>query len=172
MDNKKLGIMLVIAGIVIALIIFSIKLREDAVLDKIIVEQGSCFLEDGTCLHDRTVWPFVLGWILSAAIVSLGVYLIFFEKAQRELVSALEKHKQMKVEEEKFSILLKGLSEEEKLILNAVKEQDGITQQTLRLRTGLHKSKLSIVLDGMEKKGIIARVEKGKTNQIFLKINL
>ena len=78
----------------------------------------------------------------------------------------------MQTEEEKFNILLKGLNHDEKKILNAVKEQDGITQQTLRLRTDIHKSKLSIVLDGLEKKGLVTRKEKGKTKQVFLKIGL
>ena len=73
--------------------------------------------------------------------------LVFFEKSQKELVSALKEQKQIKVKEEKFDILLKGLSADEKKVIKAVKEQDGITQQTLRLRTDLHKSKLSIVLE-------------------------
>ena len=50
--------------------------------------------------------------------------------------------------------VLAGYTDEEKKVVKAVKEQDGITQSTLRLRTDLHKSKLSIVLDGLEKKGL------------------
>jgi len=61
---------------------------------------------------------------------------------------------------------------DERKVITAVKEQDGITQQTLRLRTDLHKSKLSIILDGLEKKGLIKKVPKGKTKQVFLKIRL
>ncbi len=113
-----------------------------------------------------------MAWVFSAVLIALGLYLVFFEKSQKEILSTLEKQKHIQVEEEKFDILLKGLSEDEKKVVNAVKEQDGITQQTLRLRTDMHKSKLSIVLDGMEKKGLIKRVEKGKTKQVFLKIAL
>ena len=98
--------------------------------------------------------------------------IIAFEKSQKEIVSALGKQKEIKVEEEKFDILMKGLNEEEQKVMKAVKEQDGITQQTLRLRTDLHKSKLSILLDGLEKKELLKRKAKGKTKQVFLKINL
>ncbi|MBN2422667.1 hypothetical protein JXB41_05540 [Candidatus Woesearchaeota archaeon] len=104
--------------------------------------------------------------------MALSIYLIFFEKSQKEIINVLEKQKKIQVEEEKFNILLKGLDDYEKKVIRAIKEQDGITQQTLRLRTDLHKSKLSIVLSGLEKKGLIARKEKGKTKKIFLRIRL
>jgi DNA-binding MarR family transcriptional regulator len=173
MENKKLGIILIVIGAAIALTFYAIKIEHDSMLDKIIAQQTSCFLEDGTCLHaGRNVSWFIFGWIISTASASLGIYLIYFEKSQKEIISALERHKQIKVEEEKFGILQKAMSEEEKCVVNAVKEQDGITQQTLRLRTGLHKSKLSIVLGELEKKGLIAREDKGKTKQVFLKINI
>lgn len=173
MDNKKLGIIIIIIAVVLASVIYVVKAREDALINKIIDEQGSCFLEDGTCLHaDRDTSFYFVGWIISAALAALGIYLVFFERSQKEIVSALEKQKQMKVEEEKFDILLKGLDKDEQKVIKAVKEQDGITQSTLRLRTDLHKSKLSIVLDKLEKKGLIARKEKGKTKQVFLKINI
>lgn len=171
MDNKKLGIILLIIGIALASILYIVKTREDTLINKIIIEQGSCFLEDGTCLHaDRDLTLYITGWIFSATIIALGIYLIFFEKSQKEIVKTLEKQKHIQVEEEKFDILLKGLTEDEQKVLKAVKEQDGITQQTLRLRTDLHKSKLSILLDGLEKKGLVTRKEKGKTKQVFLKI--
>jgi len=173
MDNKKLGLILIVIGILLILSIQMVKVKEDAIIKKIVAEQGSCFLADGTCLHDdRDATFYYIGWIISSVIIALGFYLIFFEKSQKEIVSALEQQKQIKVTEEKFDILSKGLTEDEKKILKAVKEQDGITQQTLRLRTDLHKSKLSIVLDGLEKKDLIVRKEKGKTKEVFLKLGL
>lgn len=173
MDNKKLGVILIIAGIILASTLFFVKAKEDNLIGKIIDEQGSCFLEDNTCLHsDRSLIGYIIGWILSAAILALGIYLLFFEKSQKEIVKTLENQKKIQTEEEKFDILLKGLDEDERKVIKAVKEQDGVTQQTLRLRTDLHKSKLSIVLDGLEKKGLVSRKAKGKTKQVFLKVNL
>mgnify|MGYP001615807833 FL=1 len=70
---------------------------------------------------------------------------------------------------ERFKILLEGLDEDEKKIMQAVKEQDGISQSTLRYRIDLSKSKLSMVLSQLEKKGLISKVKKGKINNVFLK---
>jgi len=173
MNNKKLGIIILIIGILIAGTTYLVKVKQDNLINKIILEQGSCFLEDGTCLHaDRDFTLYILVWFFSAIIIALSLYLIFFEKSQKEIIKTLEKQKHIQVEDEKFNILLKGLNQDEQKIIKAVKEQDGITQQTLRLRTDLHKSKLSILLDSLEKKGLIARKEKGKTKQVFLKMAL
>jgi len=173
MNNRKLGILLII----IALLLFSITLymniKEDTIVRQIIKEQGSCFLEDGTCLHeDRGRALYIVVWIISAILLSLGCFLLFFEKSQKEIIATLEKQKQVQTQEETFAILLKGLHPDEQKVIQAVKEQDGITQQTLRLRTDMQKSKLSIVLDGLEKKGLITRRIKGKTKEVFLKIAL
>jgi uncharacterized membrane protein len=139
--------------------------------------EAGCACEDmqfgGKCpLETQTSWQTYFGIVLVSGIAALGIYLIFFEKSQKEIISTLQRQKQIQTEEEKFEILLKGLNEDERKVIKAVKEQEGITQQTLRLRTDIHKSKLSIVLDGLEKKGLIARKEKGKTKQVFLKIGL
>jgi len=173
MDNKKLGVIILIAGFVIASIIFGVKINHDIVVSKIVSQEGTCFLKDGTCLHeDKNLLFYIIGWVFSAAIIALGIYLILFEKSQKAIISTLEKQKQILGEDEKFDILLKGLNVDEKKVIKAVREQDGITQQTLRLRTDLHKSKLSIVLDSLESKELIKRVPKGKTNQVFLKAKI
>lgn len=173
MDNKKIGIILLIVGILIIGAIYIAKVREDNIINKVIHQEGTCFLEDGTCLHnDRTLLPYIIGGIFGAIIIALGLYLVIFEKSQKAIISTLEKQKQIQNEEEKFNILMQGLNEDERKVIKAVKEQDGITQQTLRLRTDMHKSKLSIVLSNLEKKGLITRVEKDKTKQVFLKINI
>ncbi len=173
MDNKKLGIILLVVGLVLSIAVYMVKVTEDSMINKVVVDQGTCFLDDGTCLHaDRSLLFYFVGWGLSGIIVALSLYLMIFEKSQKEIISALADQKNIKVNEEKFDILLKGLTAEEKKVMKAVKEQDGITQQTLRLRTDLHKSKLSIVLDGLEKKDLISRKDKGKTKEVYLKIAL
>ncbi|MBD3361190.1 MarR family transcriptional regulator [Candidatus Woesearchaeota archaeon] len=171
MDNKKIGIILIVICLILAFLIFAFdrQLSSQA--------EASCSCEEmdeaGFCPHeDKINWPTYVGIALISAMAALGVYLIFFDKSQKEIIRTLEKQKHIQLEEEKFNILLKGLTEEEKRVINAIKEQDGITQQTLRLRTDLHKSKLSIILDGLEKKGLITRQDKGKTKQVFLKIAL
>ena len=47
MENKKLGIILIIIGIVLVAAIYIAKSKEDVLVEKIIAEEGSCFLEDG-----------------------------------------------------------------------------------------------------------------------------
>jgi len=165
--------MLIVIAMLIAGTVYLVKVRQNSILEKVIAQQGTCFLEDGTCLHqnENSGWYYAI-WVFAAAIASLGVYLLYFEKSQKEIISTLEKHKKIQVDDEKFEILMKGLDEDEKKVIKAIKEQDGITQQTLRLRTDLHKSKLSIVLDGLEKKGLLKRIPEGKTNKVFLKIRL
>lgn len=171
MDNKKVGIIIIVFCILLGILIFAFdnKLNRQA--------DASCECEEmkdgGFCPHEQKSSSLTyFGVIITSAIAALGLYLIFFEKSQKAIISTLEKQKQVQTKEEKVGILLKGLAEEEKKVITAVLEQDGITQQTLRFRTGLHKSKLSIVLGDLEKKGLIVRKEKGKTNQVFLKIAL
>jgi len=171
MDNKKIGIILIVVCLILGFLIFAFNNELDT------QAEASCSCTEmenlGYCPHQKiTPWQTYFGLILISGVAALGVYLIFFDKSQKDVAKILEKQKHIQVKEEKFDILLKGLDIDEKKILKAIKEQDGITQQTLRLRTNLHKSKLSILLGRLEKKDLIARKKKGKTNQIFLKIAL
>ncbi len=171
MDNKKLGAILLIVCLALAILIFLF----NSTLNQQAEASCSCSAmeEGGFCPHEQqTSWQTYMGIILVAFIAALGIYLIFFEKSQKAIIATLEKQKQIQLKEEKFDILLKALDPEEKTVIKAVKDQDGITQQTLRLRTDLHKSKLSLVLDSLEKKDLIKRIEHGKTKKVFLKINI
>ena len=121
MDNKKLGIMLIIVCLLLGFLIFAFnsKLNEQA--------EASCdceyMQEGGTCpMEEQAHWQTYLGIILISGIAALGIYLIFFEKSQKEIISTLERHKHVQVEGEKFDILLKGLDEDEKRVIKAVKE--------------------------------------------------
>ncbi len=172
MNQKQIGVIIIIIGILLTLFIYTIKSREDSSINHIIKQQGSCFLEDGTCLHeDRNFTLYIFGWILSAVLIVFGAYLLFdktqqhLAKHQLEVSSALKKAKQSN----EFTAFLAGFNEEERLILKAIKEQDGIKQSTLRFRTGISKSSLSLLLKELENKKIISRKPSGKTNKVFLR---
>lgn len=169
MDNKRLGVILIVVCFLLGGLVFSF----NSMINQQNEDACACSLTGSTCpMEEKSPWQTYVGIIILSAVAALGAYLIFFEKSQKEIISTLKKQKHLQIEEEKFDILLKGMNKEEQRVIKAVKEQDGITQQTLRLRTDLHKSKLSIVLDNLEKKGLVKRISKGKTKQVFLKIKL
>ncbi len=177
MNQKRIGVIIITVGILLALFVYIAKIREDNYINSIIkIQGGSCYLADGTCLHnDRDFTLYILGWALSAALFSLGIYLIFFDKVQRVLAenqlkvsSALEHIVKTEGEKDKFEAFLSSFNDEEKSILKAIKEQEGIKQATLRFRTGIAKSTLSLILKSLEEKGIISKRATGKTNELFL----
>jgi hypothetical protein len=171
MDNKILGGVMILLAVLVGLLVYSfdVHINDQA--------SASCSCTEiqngGVCPHQTSsMWPIHLGIAIIGVIGALGIYLVVFDKSQKKIVSFISEQKEEQTSEEKFSILLKALSADEQKIVRAVKEQDGITQQTLRIRTDMHKSKLSILLDGLEKKGLIKRVPKGKTNKVHLRIAL
>ena len=172
MNQKQIGIIIIIAGIVLAGLIYIIDSRERVLLEKIVAEQGSCFLTDGTCLHEsRNLTLIVMGGIVAFSLMLLGVYLLVFDKTQKVLAehqvkvsSALEKASK----KDEFNAFLAGFNQEEQEALKAIKEQEGIQQSTLRYRTGISKTQLSLMLKSFENRNIISRKVSGKTNEIFL----
>ena len=177
MDNKKIGFLLIFVAILFGVILFIFKIYIDQLNASLMtLSNGSCFLESGKCVHEKSFLPFVVG--ISAIIITLGFgfYLILFSKTaksfeatQKNILKRISTTKNRELKEERFKILSEGLDEDEKKVILKVKEQDGISQSTLMYRTDLSKSKLSIVLSQLEKKNLITKVKKGKINNIFLK---
>ncbi len=176
MNQKQIGTILLIIGILLGSLVYVIKYNEDQVINKIIAEQDSCFLEDGTCLHESRNFTFyVFGWIISAALIILGVYLMF-DKTQQVLAdhqvkvsSALKEAKEMEKEKDEFKAFLSGFDENEQKVIKAIHEQDGIQQSTLRFRVGMSKASLSLMLKSLEDRDIISRKTSGKTNEVYLR---
>jgi hypothetical protein len=173
MNQKVIGTILIIAGLALTLFVWIAKEKEDYYINTYVAEHGTCFLEDGTCLHgSRDYSLYIGGWILSASLLLLGIYLVVFDRTQQLLVKQNEsiagalkdaKHR------DEFNAFLAGFTEDEQKVLKIIREQDGIQQSTLRYKSGLSKTGLSLMLKDCEKKGIISRKESGKTNQVYLK---
>ena len=108
---------------------------------------------------------------LISFIGALGIYLLFFSTSEEAILKRLEEEKKMKIGENKFELILKAMDENEKNVLKAIKEQEGITQATLKYRADLSKAKVSQILTDFEKKHLIKRELKGKTYAVHLTEN-
>lgn len=165
MENKKLGILFIVLSLMfgVLLIYFSIGLSKKS------TELGCNPSEECKNIED-VLSATHIGFGFFGFMLALGFYLLFFNKTEQAILKRLEDDKNKKISDEKFNIILKALDSYEQKVLKAVKEQDGITQNTLRLRVDMSKAKLSYVLQELEKRNLIKRVPKGKTLEVFLKI--
>ena len=165
MENKKIGILLVIISIIVGglFIYYNSELVQKS-------REIGCMTSDNCIQIERTLSfsHFAIG--VFSFVLALGFYLIFFNKTDKVILEKLENEKNQKIEDIKFSILMKALDPYEQRVVKEVREQEGITQNTLRLRTDMSKAKLSYVLQELERRGIVKRIEKGKTLAIYLKI--
>ena len=165
MENKKLGVLLIILSVIVLILFLNYNLQ----ISRQSIEIG-CFPNQDCKTIERMLSLSHIAIGIFSFILALGFYLLFFNKTEKAILEKLEKEKELKVDDMKFKILMKALDPFEQKAIEAIREQDGITQNTLRLRTDMSKSKLSIVLKELEKRGLIKRIEKGKTLSVFLRI--
>ena len=188
MNQKTLGIFLIILGIALAGLFYKVKIDSEEQIQALIAAQGSveaCFLEDGTCLHEKQNNLFFVGEGFAVLMFALGLYLLFFDttKETKELVAkqseqnvqiatALKQSVEEKKKDERFTAFLAGFSKDEQKVLTAIHDHegdDGILQSTLRYRTGLTKTDVSLILKRFEEKGYVSKKPEGNTNKVFLR---
>jgi|SRR3989344_1752069 len=165
MENKKLGIILLIISLIVGgIFIYLINnLAEQS-------QELGCFNNKDCLVIERGLSISHIAMGIFSFIFALGFYLLFFNKTEKVIMERLEREKEEKVGNAKFEMLNKALDPFEQKVIKAVREQDGITQNTLKLRLDMSKAKLSYVLQELERRGIIKRIKKGKTLSIYLKI--
>lgn len=166
MENKKTGLMVLIFSfsLLVLFILILQFLRQEA-------EDIGCFKNSRCQEIEQSLNITHLAFGIFGFLFSLGFYLVVFSKGEEAIIKRLEADTNKKLKEDKFSILSKGLDEYEKKVVSVVKEEEGITQNTLRLRADMSKAKLSQVLLNLEKKNLVKREKKGKTLAIFFKEN-
>ena len=172
MNQRQIGAIVIIVGVLLSIFVFMVKSREDTYINSIVDETGSCYLQNGTCLHkDRDFGIYIFGGVISTSLIMLGIYLMFFDKTQKILAQqskeVSEALKEVKHKEE-FNAFLSGFNEEEQTVLKAVQDQEGIHQSTLRYRTGISKTALSLLLHNLEEREIVSRKVSGKTKEVYL----
>lgn len=164
MENKKLAFIFIIFSIIFFafLIMFNTNLSSDY--------NEFCVMNSDCQVIQQKISFTHIGFGVFGFMLALGIYILVFNKSEERILKKLEEEKENKISEEKFNLILKALDDYEKRVMKAIKEQDGITQNTLRLRTNLSKAKLSYVLQELEKRNLIKRSKKGKTLEVWLRI--
>lgn len=167
MENKKLGFVILsisVLAAVLAVSFMGVLGRQTAALQ--------CYPTNECQRVESLLGLSHVAVGLISFVGALGIYLLFFSASEEAILKRLEDEKKMKIEENKFELVLKAMDENEKKVLKAVKEQEGITQSTLKYRTDLSKAKVSQILTDFEKKRLIKREAHGKTYSVYLIENL
>ncbi len=112
--------------------------------------------------------PDMTAFLLLAFGIILGAYLIRSDSTNRTILEEVKGTRSRLASDERRSLIESILTAEERKIIAAVREQPGISQATLRLRTNLSKAKLSVTLKELETRKLIRKVEDGKTNSVHL----
>ena len=166
MENKKLGFVILSISIVASIITFgftSVLGKQTAALQ--------CYPTNECQRVESLLGLSHIAVGLISFIAALGIYLLFFSTSEEAILKRLEEEKNIKVGQNKFELLLKAMDENEIKVLKAIREQEGITQSTLKFRADLSKAKVSQILTDFEKKHLIKRESKGKTYSVYLTEN-
>ncbi len=166
MNSKKVGVtLLVLSGVLLGIFVFSTQsLSTES-------EELGCFNNEECKPVQAAMSLTNFGFGFFGFILALGVYLLVFAKGEQAILSILKKEKEVLSTNEKFAILLMGLDDFEKKVMEEIRKQEGITQNTLKLRVDMSKAKLSQVLTELEKKKLIARHPQKKTLAIFSRLD-
>jgi len=163
MENKKLGIIILSFSVVATILSFGFMSALNRQTTSL-----QCYPTQDCQRVESLIGISHIAVGLISFIAALGIYLLFFSTSEEAILRRLEEEKNMKLQEDKFELVLKGMDENEKKVLKAIREQNGITQSTLKFRADLSKAKISQVLTDFERKNLIRREEKGKTYELFL----
>jgi uncharacterized membrane protein len=149
--------------------------REQAIAQLVSMpEYANCRYDASTCpqAEDTAVLPDISAIGIAILGLAVGAYLIRHDQTNRKILEELVTKREQIASDEKRSLVLSVLTPDERKVVEAVRAQPGISQATLCLRTDMSKAKLSMMLKGLEERGIVARTENGKTNTVDMKINL
>ncbi len=152
MKNKQVGILLIGVSILIGFIIFSFNKALKDIVSTSCSHGSECAMWGTIELQTNISMGLVLFILIG------GLYLFF----SREKIKSIEKTENKNI--------LKKLNEDEKFVLDKIKESEGsIFQSELVEKTEFNKVKITRILDRLEGLKIIERKRRGMTNVVILK---
>ncbi len=175
MNQKNIGIFLIILSLLIGSFVLVSQKQEKKLIEFYIQNENSCYLEDGTCLHEEASQKYTIGWIIVGLSFILGLYLIFIDKTQKVLTEnqlkiskAFRTANKKEKKKNEFEAFLSGFEKDQQKILKIINEEEGITQSTLKFKSNISKTRLSLILTELEKREIISRKPHKKTKKLFI----
>ncbi|MBU7015585.1 MAG: hypothetical protein HXS52_14565 [Theionarchaea archaeon] len=114
----------------------------------------SLIVEDESFVRQRLTFSFVVG-----TVSGLVFYFISSRWGHASGTGTIDRS---------MNVLGRALGDDEMMIVSLIRDSVGITQDSVRFRTGFSKSKVSALVLELEKKGIIQRERSGKTYKLFL----
>ncbi len=158
--SKTLGTVIITFGLISLFLLFFLKTQVDSESSELCreIHNGENDPNFKTCpLHSGTnSWMIVLLFSVISFIIAIGAYFLISGKLQETKRS--------------FSVDVKNLDDEEKVIINKLKEKQGsIYQSDLIKETQYSKVKITRILDKLESKGILEKKRRGMTNIVVLK---
>ncbi len=163
MQNKKLGITIVILSLVAGILVFN--------LIRVLGRETNnlqCYPTNECQRMSSLLGLTHVAIGLISFILALGFYLLFFSTSEEAILKRLEEEKNMKIGEDRFGLILKAMDDHERMVMKVIKEQEGVSQSTLRYKANLSKAKISQILTSFEKKHLIKREARGKTYSVYL----
>ena len=110
----------------------------------------------------------MMGFSFSSYSLVVGILAVFVYLTLTSEKDEVKKTDAEMGDKDLVDVVEKVLDRDESLIINIIKEHEGVTQDSLRFKTGFSKAKISLILKELEEKGIVYRERFGKTYKLYI----
>lgn len=176
--GRTIGIVVLLVVVIVSIFAYRYTVTLEAQRNTSI-EQLMSLPQNANCPYDDAslcpqaqntiVLPDITAVLLVLLSILLSIYLIRSERVSSGILSELKDRKSGLSRDERRTLVLSVLTKDERAIVEAVEQQPGISQATLRLRVDMSKAKLCGLLQELEQRKIIVKDNQGKTNAVHLK---
>ncbi len=175
LNDKQLGLVLIIIGILIVIPGTVLKIYEGV--------QVQANFDNPLCTNDPNcksslsgLFPVAIFWFIGAIILSYGFLLRRSDELDEAIKSSdlkineeFKKAKKKAREKDSFIKFQKGFTEDEIDIINIIHTKEGITEKQLEKRVSIPNNKFKSILNNLEKKGFIEKMVDNNTFKLYLK---